>query len=200
MTLDLRALTYDEVPQAESVFAHAFGFSNRHDLEEHVERVRKGFEPEWYLGAFAGEELTSMMRIIPNEMYINGAAIGFGTVSPVAGSPLHRRKGHTGALLRHSLAVMRERGQPLSGLYTPHPAFYRRYGWEIAAHQRTYRFKPKDLSLQFTPGQRGSFRALRPDDLPQFQPLYDQCGSCSWGPGGRSAPRRSSPCRCASSP
>src|SRR5690606_4877171 len=154
MSLDLRVLTEGELPAAESVFAHAFGMPNRHELEDRMERVRERFEPEWYLGAFEGEELTSMMRIIPNEMYINGALISFGTVSPVANSPLHRRKGHTGALLRHSLGVMRDRGQPLAGLYTPHPAFYRRYGWEIASHQRTYRFKPKDLELQTPPAQR----------------------------------------------
>jgi predicted acetyltransferase len=172
LTLDIRVLNADEVEQAERVFAHAFGFANRHDISEHMERIRERTEPEWYLGAFEGEELTSMMRIIPNEMYINGAAIGFGTVSPVASSPLHRRQGHTGALLRHSLGVMRDRGQPLSGLYTPHPAFYRRYGWEIAAEQRTYRFKPKDLNLQRPPAQRGSFHLLRPEDWQQLEPVY----------------------------
>ena len=181
MTLDVRVLTADEVEQAETVFAHAFGVAHRHDLGEHMERVRQRFEPEWYMGAFEAEELTSMMRIIPNEMYINGAALGFGTVSPVASSPLHRRQGHTGALLRRSLEVMRERGQPIAGLYTPHPAFYRRYGWEIAAEQRTYRFKPKDLDLQVTPSQRGSFHMLRPADWQQLLPVYEPFAARSNG-------------------
>ena len=172
MTLDIRVLNADEVEQAETVFAHAFGMARRHDLAEHMERVRRRIEPEWYLGAFEGDELTSMMRIIPNEMYINGAALGFGTVSPVAGSPLHRRQGHTGAMLRRSLEVMRDRGQPIAGLYTPHPAFYRRYGWEIAAEQRTYKFKPKDLSLQVPPSQRGSFQLLRPEAWRELEAVY----------------------------
>ena len=177
MTLDVRVLNADEVEQAETVFAHAFGLESRHDLTEHMEWIRARTEPEWYLGAFEGKELTSMMRIIPNEMYINGAALGFGTVSPVASSPLHRRKGHTGALLRHSLSVMRDRGQPIAGLYTPHPAFYRRYGWEIAAEQRTYRFKPKDLALQFEPAQRGSFEMLRPEHWQTLEPVYARYAS-----------------------
>lgn len=177
MTPEIRVLKADEIEQAETVFAHAFGFANRHDLGEHMERIRQRVEPEWYLGAFEGEELTSMMRIIPNEMYINGAAIGFGTVSPVAGSPLHRRQGYTGAMLRQSLQVMRERGQPLAGLYTPHPAFYRRYGWEIAADQRTYRFKPKDLDLQVAPSLRGSFHLLRPSDWQALHAIYSRQAS-----------------------
>jgi predicted acetyltransferase len=67
---------------------------------------------------------------------------------------------------------MRERGQPLAGLYTPHPAFYRRYGWEIAAEQRTFRFKPKDLALQHAPSQRGSFHTLRPEGWQELEPVY----------------------------
>jgi predicted acetyltransferase len=59
---------------------------------------------------------------------------------------------------------MRGRGQPLAGLYTPHPSFYRRYGWEIAAEERTYQFKPKDFALQALPSQRGSFHTLRQAD------------------------------------
>jgi predicted acetyltransferase len=185
LALEVRVLTADEVEQAETVFAHAFGLAHRYEVSERMERVHARYDADWYMGAFEGEELTSMMCIVPNEMYINGAAIGFGTVSPVASSPLHRRKGHTGALLRRSLTVMRERGQPLSGLYTPHPAFYRRYGWEIAAEQRTYRFKPKDLSLQFTPGNRGSFKALRPADWQELVPVHARYAVRSNGPFAR---------------
>jgi predicted acetyltransferase len=185
LTLEVRVLTADEVEQAETVFAHAFGIASRHDTAARMEQVLERSDPDWYLGAFEGEELTSMMCIVPNEMYINGAAIGFGTVSPVASSPLHRRKGHTGAMLRRSLTIMRERGQPLSGLYTPHPSFYRRYGWEIAAEQRTYRFKPKDLTLQFPPTQRGSFRALRPDGWEQLHEVYARYAARNNGPFAR---------------
>jgi predicted acetyltransferase len=170
--LEIRLLTDDELEAAESISAEAFGSPRRNDMAERMQRVRERTEAQWYLGAFDGQEMTSMMRMVPNEMYINGARIGFGAVSPVASSPLHRRKGHTGALLRHSLGLMWERGQALSGLYTPHPAFYRRYGWEIAAHQRRYRFKPKDLALQFPPSQRGSFEALKGDDLADIKPVY----------------------------
>jgi predicted acetyltransferase len=81
---------------------------------------------------------------------------------------------------------MRERGQPLAGLYTPHPAFYRRYGWEIAAQGRTYGFKPKDLDLQFAPSQRGSFHLLRPADWRQLLPVYEPYAARSNGPFVRS--------------
>jgi predicted acetyltransferase len=67
-------------------------------------------------------------------------------------------------MLRRSLELMRERGQVLSGLYTPHPALYRRFGWEIAADERIYEFKPKDLQLSAHPAQRGRLRYVKQDD------------------------------------
>jgi predicted acetyltransferase len=75
-------------------------------------------------------------------------------------------------MLRESLRVMRERGQSVSGLYTPHPAFYRRYGWEVASEGRTYTFKPKDLRLQVQPRVRGRLRSLKAEDWQALDRVY----------------------------
>jgi predicted acetyltransferase len=177
VSFEVRNITADEIAQAELIAAQAFGSRTRHENEqraERAERARQSFSPDWYLCAFEDGEMTSMMRTLPAEMYINGAALGFGAVSPVANSPLHRRKGHSGVMLRRSLEQMRERGQVLSGLYTPHPSFYRRYGWEIASDWRVYSFAPKDLRLDIKPSQRGRFRFLRADDWQSLAPVYDR--------------------------
>ncbi len=173
MTLEIRNLNVEEIATAELLTAQAFGSERRHNIEEAAERSRLLFPPEWYLGAFEDGELTSVMRVIPEEMYLNGGRLGFGAVSPVANSPLHRRKGHSGAMLRRSLEQMRERGQVLSGLYTPHPAFYRHYGWEIASEWRTHVFKPKDFALLETPSHGGRFSFLPVDEWRSLQPLHD---------------------------
>jgi predicted acetyltransferase len=77
-----------------------------------------------------------------------------------------------GALLCRALEDMRERGQVLSGLHTPHPSLYRRYGWEIATQQRVYKFAPKDITLAAQPSERGRFRVLSPDDWQQTDRVY----------------------------
>ena len=46
--------------------------------------------------------------------------------------PERRRGGFVSGLLKQSLATMRDAGQPLSALWTPHFSLYRKYGWEIA--------------------------------------------------------------------
>jgi predicted acetyltransferase len=110
--------------------------------------------------------------MLPIPMRINGAALSFGAVGPVVTLPQHRRKGHVGALLTRSLAVMRERGQVWSGLHTPHPALYRRYGWEIASFRRAFRFAPKDVSLAAQPSERARARLLLPDEWREADRLY----------------------------
>ena len=70
MSVDVRVLTADEVEQAEAVFGHSFGLRDRHDFSERLDLVRARYDPDWYLGAFDGPELTSMMRIIPNAVPI----------------------------------------------------------------------------------------------------------------------------------
>ena len=174
MSYEIRTLTLDELPASELIAAQAFGSRTRHDNAERAELSQTHFLPEWSLGVFDAGEMTSMMRILPEHMWINGGALSIGVVSPVANSPLHRRKGHSGAMMRRSLEVMRERGQVLSGLYTPHPAFYRRYGWEIASEWRAYKFAPKDLRLQIQPSQRGSFRFVPAKDWQTLRTVYDR--------------------------
>ncbi|HLF77971.1 MAG TPA: GNAT family N-acetyltransferase [Dehalococcoidia bacterium] len=180
MSLEIRPITAGEVEQAELIVAQAF--NDRRPLSELVERANRLFLPDWTLAAFDDGVMTSMTRIIPAQMRINGGALSFGAVSPVANSPFQRRKGHTGVLLRQSLAHMRQQGQVLSGLYTPHPAFYRRYGWEVAGDGRRYEFKPKDLKLTVRPQQRGSLRPVKPDAWLELDAVFQQATRLSTGP------------------
>lgn len=185
MTFEIRNLTLDDIEEAMLLDAHAFGMALRHDITPLVEHARERFPTDSYLGVFEDGEMTSMMRTIPVEMYLNGGTLSLGAVSPVANSPLHRRKGHSGAMLRRSLEQMRERGQVLSGLYTPHPAFYRRYGWEVASEWRSFSFKPKDFRLALQPAQRGRFRFLKVEDWQTLEPMFQAYAAAGNGPFNR---------------
>jgi predicted acetyltransferase len=185
MQFDVRNLTSDEMEAAALISAQAFGAPMRFDIAPSAEKARALYPPSDYLGTFEDDELTAMTHIVPRTMRINGASLGFGAVSPVASSALHRRKGHAAALLRRALEQMRERGHVLSGLHTPHPALYRRYGWEIAGGQRTYEFNPKDLELSARPSQRGKLRYVTIEDWPRVAAIYDRYATASNGPFDR---------------
>lgn len=172
MSLEIRPITDEEVEQTEFINAYAFNSPDRRDLARAVERSRRFFPAEWSLASFEDGEMTAFIRAMPLAMRINGRGISFAAVGPVASLPQHRRKGHVGALLRRALADMRERGQPLSGLHTPHLALYRRYGWEIASIRRMFSFPPKEVILMAQPGERGRIRMLKPDDWAQADRVY----------------------------
>ncbi len=186
MSFEIRRLTLNDLEEAMLLDAHAFASERRHDIAPMVERARERFDSDTYLGVFEAGEMTSMMRTVPVQMYLNGGQLALGAVSPVASSPLHRRKGHSGAMLRRSLEQMREDGLALSGLYTPHPAFYRRYGWEVASEWRYVSFKPKDFGLTVEPSQRGRFRFLKADDWREMMPVFEAYATSGNGPFNRS--------------
>lgn len=182
MQFDVRNLTSDEIEAASLISAQAFGAPHRFDITPFAERMKGLYPAEDYIGAFEDGELTAFMHVIPRRMRINGGSVGFGAVSPVASSALHRRKGHAAALLRQSLQQMKERGQPLSGLYTPHPALYRRYGWEVAGGRRTYEFNPKDLELTHQPSQRGRLRHVTVEDWQRLDAIHRRYAGDANGP------------------
>jgi len=182
MPFEIRTLTDDELPRAVAISGYAFNAPRDLTNDERTARARKANKPDWYLGTFEDSAMTSMMVMLPVEMYLNGAAIPFGAVSPVATAPEHRRKGHAGQMLRHSLEVMRDRGQVISGLTTPHPALYRRYGWEISADRRLYAFPPKDFLPTSKPAHRGSFEMLTSKDWPLLEEVHREYAEHHNGP------------------
>ena len=172
MSLEIRPITEAEIEKAEFITAYSFNSSDRRDLERRVEQARQFYPTGWSLASFEDGEMTAFVRVVPFAIRINGRGLSFGAVGPVVSLPEHRRKGHVGALLRQALADMRENGQVLSGLHTPHPTLYRRYGWEIASLKKQYAFPPKEIELLAQPSERGRFRMLQQDDWAQADRVY----------------------------
>ncbi len=182
MSLEIRPIRDDEVEESQRLVAYAFNNTERWDLAPVVERFRRFYTTDWSLAAFEDGEMSTFMMMLPFAMRLNGRALPFAAVGPVVSSAVRRRQGHTGEMLKASLRLMRERGQMLSGLYTPHPALYRRYGWEIASEARMYSFPPKDLALRAKPAQRGRFRQVKPEDWPMLDRVYRRYASDRNGP------------------
>ena len=124
MATEIRPVRDDELDRAHFLIAYSFSGDRTEEGREQMSHVEQmGGSP---LGLYEDGQMVACLRILPLAMLVNGASIPLGGVSAVACLPEHRRKGYVGQLLRHALAVMREQGQPLSALYTPHPSLYRR--------------------------------------------------------------------------
>jgi predicted acetyltransferase len=116
-------------------------------------------------------EVRATATVLPLEVFVDGAPVPMGGVAAVNSHPAYRRRGYAGRLMRAILEEMRERGFPLSMLTPFAHAFYRAYGWEIAAEQVQYALKPQELPT--SPEQR-FVRAYREEDLPRVRELLDE--------------------------
>lgn len=167
MAASFRPLTAEDLEQA--AYVESVAFYNE-PTPERME-VLKIFPPDWTVGAFVEGRLVAVVRTTPMARRMNGHGIRYGTVGPVACLAEHRRKGYVGKLLRMTLERTREQGMPLVGLYTPHDALYRRYGWERAEGKKRYVFRAKEVTLRFS-GAPGSMEAVPVDEWHRLDEVY----------------------------
>ncbi|HXH22117.1 MAG TPA: GNAT family N-acetyltransferase [Dehalococcoidia bacterium] len=159
MPTDIRVLTEDDVERWTAVERTAF-MSPHDDSARYIAMMK----PEWTLGAFEDGVLQAFVISAPMALGLEGARLRMGGVSSVASMPEARRRGLIAALLRETLRRSREIGDVLSGLWTPHPALYRRYGWEICTDSINLRFNPKHIELPQGPKPPGRVERLGADD------------------------------------
>ena len=170
MPIEYRHIKDEDVGEVAKLQAIAFYGQPR---EEDTELMRKNFQPEWTVAAFDDGKPVASVRTLPGMRLMHGTKTPFGLVSPVTCYAAYRRQGHVAKLLRQSLELMKERGQPISGLYTPHDALYRRYGWERAEEKRTLNFDPGRIEFR-TPAPTGKTRPATIEDWKTLDAIYRQ--------------------------
>ena len=170
MTIEIRPVTEDDFDRVHFLLAYSFTADRSHEGRErmkHVEAIGST------IALYEDGQMAACLRILPLRMFIHSASIPLGGMSSVACLPEHRRKGYVGQLLRHALTVMREQGQPLSSLYTPHVSLYRRYGWMIASSALHYSFNAKDIALANPAQPEGyAYRVTTEEEWPTVAEVY----------------------------
>jgi predicted acetyltransferase len=168
VNVEYRDLTIDDYDQAAQLEPRAF--YNRPD-DAYAERMKRFFPPDWTVGAFLDGKLVADVRTVPMVRRLHGSAMAFGAVGPVTCQAAYRRRGFVARLLVLALERMRERGQTISGLYTPHDALYQRFGWERGEFKKGYSFGPKDVHLRFR-SSGGLTEPATPDDWQRLDRIY----------------------------
>ncbi|HEY7268633.1 MAG TPA: GNAT family N-acetyltransferase [Dehalococcoidia bacterium] len=171
MGIDIRVLTDEDKERWKLVDKTAFMAS-----DEEAERWARYYQPAWGLGAFIDGELQASVSSIPFTLVLEGSHVRMGGVTSVNSMPEFRRQGLVAELLRETLKRSRDLGESLSGLWTPHPSLYRRYGWEICSDMLRISFAPKSVELQ--PGAKagGTIRRLTADEWKTVDAVYRAWG------------------------
>lgn len=169
--MEIRGYREGDLGAMARLAATAFGFG--------VEGAERYFDPEKnprldvdlvYVVEEDGEARAGA-TVLPLEVFVDGHAVPMGGIAAVMTHPAYRRRGYAGDLMRAVLAAMRERGVHLSVLWPFAHAFYRAFGWELAAEAIAYTLKPTDLP---TSPEQKRVRARRDGDLPRMMELFDR--------------------------
>jgi predicted acetyltransferase len=169
MSLEIREPRDDELDEVAYVGAYSFHGDRSPESLEHRLSFYKVLRP---VAVFSNGNVVATLTLLCLPMAVNGGTQPFAGVASVACLPEHRRKGYAGRLLTYTLEMMRNEGQVLSGLYTPHVALYRRYGWMQATQILRYTFRPKDIALT-VPGQpRGEAARVPHEEWARLDATY----------------------------
>ena len=180
---EIRPAREDELERVHFVVAYSFTSDRTAKGREGMRHLE---ELAWPTVLLADSEIVATLRVYDFTMLVNGVPVPMGGVSTVACLPEHRRQGYVGTLLRHALEQMREAGQPLSGLYTPHPALYRRYGWMVAASNLKYTLNPKQVAPYKAAPPKGRAVRVTEEDQPLVEQVFRRYSERRTGPLVRS--------------
>lgn len=173
MEIELRPIAPDELAMVMRLDDRAFGVRT---TAEEVESRREMFVFEGSLAAVADGEMVGTAMAFNFELTLpGGTLIPAPSVSWVAVSPSHRRRGILTTLMRRQLSDLRERGEALAILMASESAIYGRFGYGIASQSVNYTIEKRFARLTQPWDGAGRLRIIEHEQAMETLPaLYDQ--------------------------
>lgn len=149
-----------------------FGFDPE---EEDVQRFADSFEWDRSRAALDGDEIVGTSGAFSLDLTVPGATMACGGTTVIAVLPTHRRMGILRMMMDSHLEDVREREEPIAGLWASDSAIYGRFGYGSAAqgadfeierdHSGFHRLAPEVAPVRLVDGDTA--RRLLP-------PFYDR--------------------------
>ena len=129
---EIKPVTGEQLGEFFRTSRRVFGFDPPSDQE--LELFRPAVELDRTLAVFEGASIVATGVSIPFQLTVPGGALPMAGVATVTVLPTHRRRGLLRALMRRQLNDVRERHEPLAGLYASEAPIYGRFGYGPATH------------------------------------------------------------------
>ena len=176
MHLTVRPITESEVDAFRTKLSRGFGV-DWHE-EEDSTRFLQVVDLDRTVCAFDGDELIGTCAAFPFEVTVPGHAPGntlpMGGTTMVTVQATHRRRGVMRAMMRAHLDEVRERGEPLAGLWASESSIYGRFGYGLAAEGCEMKLDARAIRFVGDPPP-GSVRLVEPADAETIFPaLYER--------------------------
>jgi predicted acetyltransferase len=159
-------------------------FEAFHDTDqpaEAIEQERMVFEFDRSLAALDGDAIVGTATAYSFRLTVPGGAVDAAGVSFVAVLPSHRRRGILSAMMRHQLADIAARGEPIAALFSSESVIYGRYGYGCASGELSLTIRNREGTLDPAVAHGGGtgpgpvrLRAGPPAELgPEVAAVYD---------------------------
>jgi predicted acetyltransferase len=156
-------------------------FNDTDPTEDAIEHERTVFEFDRSLAALDGDAIVGTTAAYSFRLTVPGGVVNAAGVTFVSVRPSHRRRGILSAMMRHQLADIAARGEPVAALFASESVIYGRYGYGSASGQLSLTIRSREgvLNPAVAPGAStgpGSvrLRAAPPADLrPELAKVYD---------------------------
>jgi predicted acetyltransferase len=167
MNLTVRPIEEAEFETFRAKLARGFGFDPY--PEEDGRLFRETLDLDRTICAFDGDEVIGTCAALTFDLTVPGGVLPMGGTTIVTVQPTHRRSGVLTAMMRAHLAEVRDRGEPLAGLWASETSIYGRFGFGLAAEK--YELNVNGRVIRFAGGAPGgAVRLVEPSEAEQLLP------------------------------
>ncbi|MHC4612052.1 MAG: GNAT family N-acetyltransferase [Planctomycetota bacterium] len=186
MDLTVRPISEKEFETFRAKIARGFG-SDPYP-EEDGRLFRQTLDLDRTICAFDGDEMIGTCAAYTFDLTVPGAVLPMGGTTVVTVQATHRRRGVLTAMLRAHLAEVRDRGDPLAGLWASETSIYGRFGFGCAAEGCEMKVDSRTIRFSGNP-PGGAVRLLEADDAQRvLPPIYERIRPTRAGLLSRSDP------------
>jgi predicted acetyltransferase len=123
-------------------------FNDTERSAEVIEHERIVFEFDRSLAALDGDAIVGTTAAYSFRLTVPGGAVNAAGVTFVSVLPSHRRRGILSAMMRHQLADIAARGEPVAALLASESVIYGRYGYGSASSQLSLTIRSREGALK----------------------------------------------------
>jgi predicted acetyltransferase len=154
--------------------------------DEEVDRLAPAFDPARLLLAVEDGETVGAAGTVIFDLSVPGGRLACGGVTMVGVLPGHRRRGHLTRMMERALEDARERGEPLSVLWSSEGDVYSRFGYGLGVLAGRIDVPRDRAVLRADPVAGARARLVELDEAMRvFPAIYDAVGSATPGMASR---------------
>jgi predicted acetyltransferase len=148
---------------------------HRELVDEERERYERIDEPERSLAWFEDDgRIVATTMAFTRKLTVPGAIVPCAAVTAVAVVPTHRRRGLLTAMMRRQLEDLRERGDPVAGLWASEGVIYGRYGYGVAARSARLQARRPAARLAHPPGDTALIAGPAGDHVEAMREVHER--------------------------